>query len=147
MIVARWSGARRGEIRSLDLDCLDAYPEGTPRLHIPVGKGRTERLVPLHEEAAEAIRGLQRLAAPSRGFRDEQTGAETRRLFVWRGLPLSASYLFETALARACAATGLINHHGRPLITAHRFRHTVGTELAEGGAATHDHADAGAHEH
>jgi integrase len=53
LIVARWSGARRGEIRSLDLDCLDAYPEGTPRLRIPVGKGRTERLVPLHEEAAE----------------------------------------------------------------------------------------------
>lgn len=137
LIVARWSGARRGEIRGLDLDCLDAYPEGTPRLRIPVGKGKTERLVPLHEEAAAAIRALQQVAAPARGFRDEQTGAETRRLFVYRGLPLSVSYLFETALARACAAAGLVDHHGRPLITAHRFRHTVGTELAEGGARLH----------
>jgi integrase len=137
LIVARWSGARRGEIRSLDLDCLDTYPEGTPRLRIPVGKGKTERLVPLHEEAATAIRALQQVAAPARGFRDEQTGTETRRLFVWRGLLLSASYLFETALARACAAAGLVDHHGRPLITAHRFRHTVGTELAEGGARLH----------
>jgi integrase len=137
LIVARWSGARRGEIRSLDFDCLDSYPEGTPRLRIPVGKGRTERLVPLHEEAAAAIRELQRVAAPARGFRDEQTGAETRRLFVYRGLPLSVSYLFETALAGACAAAGLVDNHGRPLITAHRFRHTVGTELAEGGARLH----------
>lgn len=137
LIVARWSGARRGEIRGLDLDCLDAYPEGTPRLRIPVGKGKTERLVPLHEEAAAAIRELQRVAGPTRGLRDEQTGVETRRLFVWRGLLLSASYLFETALARACAAAGLVDHHGRPLITAHRFRHTVGTELAEGGARLH----------
>jgi integrase len=137
LIVARWSGARRGEIRSLDYDCLDAYPDGTPRLRIPVGKGKTERLVPLHKEAAAAIRELQLLAAPTHGFRDEQTGVETRRLFVWRGLPLSVSYLFETALERACGAAGLVDRDGKPLITAHRFRHTVGTELAEGGARLH----------
>lgn len=82
LIVARWSGARRGEIRNLDLDCLDAYPDGTPRLRVPVGKGKSERLVPLHEEAAAAIRELQQLAVEARGFRDEQTGAESRRLFI-----------------------------------------------------------------
>jgi integrase len=106
LIVARWSGARRGEIRSLDYDCLDAYADATPRLRVPVGKGKTERLVPLHVEAAEAIRELQRLAVLSRGFRDEQTGVESRRLFVSRGLLLSVSYLFETALERACGAAG-----------------------------------------
>lgn len=137
LLIARWSGARRGEIRNLDLDCLDAYPDGTPRLRIPVGKGKSERVVPLHEEAAAAIRELQRLAVRTRGLRDEQTGAESRRLFVYRGLLLSASYLFETALARACAAAGLVDQGGKPQVTAHRFRHTVGTELAEGGARLH----------
>ncbi len=137
LLVARWSGARRGEIRNLDLDCLDAYPDGTPRLRVPVGKGKSERLVPLHEEAAASVRELQRLAVRARGLRDEQTGAESRRLFIYRGLLLSASYLFERALARACTVAGLIDQDGKPQITAHRFRHTVGTELAEGGARLH----------
>ncbi len=137
LIVARWSGARRSEIRNLELDCLDAYVDGTPRLRVPVGKGKSERLVPLHEEAASAIRKLQQLAIATRGLRDDQTGAESHRLFVYRGLLLSASYLFETALERACSQAGLVDHEGKPMVTAHRFRHTVGTELAEGGARLH----------
>src|SRR5229473_1114675 len=137
LIIARWSGARRSEIRNLDLDCLDAYPDGTARLRIPVGKGKSERLVPLHEEAASAIRKLQQLAIATRGLRDDQTGTESHRLFVYRGLLLSASYLFETALERACSQAGLVDQEGKPMVTAHRFRHTVGTELAEGGARLH----------
>ena len=30
LIVARWSGARRDEIRRLAVDCLDTYPDGHP---------------------------------------------------------------------------------------------------------------------
>jgi integrase len=56
LLIARWSGARKDETRRLAFDCLDTYPDGTPRLRIPVGKTKKERLVPLHEEAAEAIR-------------------------------------------------------------------------------------------
>jgi hypothetical protein len=41
LMVARWSGARREEIRRLNLDCLDHYPDGTARLRIPAGKTRT----------------------------------------------------------------------------------------------------------
>lgn len=137
LIVARWSGARRSEIRNLELDCLDSYADGTPRLRIPVGKGKSERVVPLHEEAAAAIRQLQQLAVAKRGFRDEQTGAETHRLFVYRGFLLSDSYLFETALEHACTKAGLVDQEGKPMVTAHRFRHTVGTQLAEGGARLH----------
>jgi integrase len=35
LLVARWSGARRGEICRLAVDCLDVYPDGTARLRIP----------------------------------------------------------------------------------------------------------------
>jgi integrase len=66
LLVARWSGARRDEIRRLEVDCLDAYPDGTARLRIPSGKTYQERLVPLHEEAAEAIHELQALRQASR---------------------------------------------------------------------------------
>ncbi|MGH3247010.1 MAG: tyrosine-type recombinase/integrase [Trebonia sp.] len=58
LLLVRWSGARRGEISRLDLDCLDAYPDGYPRLRIPVGKTYTERMIPLHPQAADALRDL-----------------------------------------------------------------------------------------
>lgn len=57
-------GARRDEIRRLATDCLDTYPDGHPRLRIPVGKGHTERSIPLHPQAAEALQPLIDLALP-----------------------------------------------------------------------------------
>jgi len=48
---------------------------------------------------------------------------------------LSKSLLFDMALAEACTAAGLVDSAGKATITAHRFlRHTIGTQLAEGGA-------------
>jgi hypothetical protein len=46
--VARWSGARRTEIQKLPLDCLDRYPDGTPRPRLAGRKTYKERVVPLH---------------------------------------------------------------------------------------------------
>lgn len=137
LLVARWSGARRGEVRALERDCLDAYPDGTARLRIPVGKTKSERVVPLHPEAAAAVRALQAVPPVGRGFRDEQTGVVAHRLFVGRGRLYSASYLFEAPLAEACRLAGLLGPDGRPTVTAHRLRHTVATELAERGAKLH----------
>jgi integrase len=85
LLVARWSGARREEIQRLAVDCLDSYPDGTPRLRIPAGKTRQERLVPLNQEAAEAIRQIQALRRGERGLPDRQTKVETRYLFVRYG--------------------------------------------------------------
>jgi len=137
LLVARWSGARREEIRRLELDCLDSYPDGTPRLRIPAGKMKRERVVPLNEEAAAAIRALRARNHGERGFRDAQTGAVTRYLFVRRGKLCSMHALFDHPLRVACAAAGLVTPDGHPTVTAHRFRHTVGTQLAERGAKLH----------
>ncbi|MBN9359869.1 tyrosine-type recombinase/integrase, partial [Devosia sp.] len=137
LIVARWSGARRSEVVRLELDCLDAYQDGTPRLRIPAGKTGKERLIPLHPEAAAAIRELQALDPPGRGFADERTGVIVRRLFSTKGRCLSAHFLFSESLEEACKAAGLVDNAGRPKYSAHRFRHTVGTELIEGSARVH----------
>ena len=137
LLVARWSGARRDEIRRLQLDCLDSYPDGTPRLRIPAGKTKRERMVPLNEEAAAAIRALQAIRSPDRGFIDSVTGVVTPQLFVRHGQRLSVAYLFEDPLQIACRQAGLVDSDGRDTITAHRFRHTVGTQLAERGAKLH----------
>lgn len=137
LLVARWSGARRDEIRRLEFDCLDSYLNGLARLRIPAGKTDEERMVPLNEEGADAIRKLQRISRPGRGVVDPMTGRPTRYLFSNRGRPFSSSYLFDTALRTACEAAGLLWEDGGPGVTAHRFRHTLGTELAESGARLH----------
>jgi len=94
-------------------------------------------MLPLHEEAAEAIHELLqalRRGEPARGFRDELTGRIERPLFVHHGKTYAAEYLFKAALEGACRQAGLVDSAGRPTVTAHRFRHTVGTQLAERGA-------------
>lgn len=113
---------------------LDKYPDGTARLRIPAGKTKQERMVPLNEEAANAIRDLQTKRQGERGLRDRLTGVETRYLFMRHGKLISTKYLFEDSLDKACAVAGLITSNNKALVTAHRFRHTVGTQLAQGGA-------------
>jgi integrase len=139
LLVARWSGARRGEICRLSLDCLDTYPDGTARLRIPAGKTMKERVVPLHEEAAEALRTIiaERRSALERPLPDRRTAHKLQYLFLRRGRPMSTTSLFDYALRDACRTAGLVDANGRPAVTAHRFRHTVGTQLAERGAKLH----------
>jgi integrase len=131
LLIARWSGARRDEIQRLSLDCLDSYPDGTPRLRIPAGKTYQERQIPLHDEAAAAIRTLQKDRKGERGLRDRTTGVLTPYLFLHRGRLYSIAYLFKYALHEACAKAGLMTSDGLPAISAHRFRHTIGTHLAK----------------
>ena len=83
-----------------------------------------------------AIRVLQlhRASEPTRGLVDELTGRLSRRLFIHHGKLFSTRYLFESPLWEVCRQTGLVTPNGKPTMTAHRFRHTVGMQLAERGA-------------
>ncbi|MFF3062183.1 tyrosine-type recombinase/integrase, partial [Streptomyces sp. NPDC057909] len=136
LLLLRWSGARRGEIARLTLDCLDAYPDGYPRLRIPVGKTYTERMVPLHPQAADALRELidAAKAANAAARHDAWAQRSVRYVFMRRGKPMGRHFLYADALEIACRKAGLVDGDGNPTVTAHRFRHTVGTQLAEGGA-------------
>lgn len=139
LLTARWSGARRSEIQRLALDCLECYPDGTARLPIPAGKTYRERVVPLHEDAAAAIRavGALRRGGSERPFTDDLSGTPVFYLLMGYGKLLSTSYLFDTPLRQACATAGLVDASGHAMITAHRFRHTLGTQLAGRGAKLH----------
>lgn len=131
LLVTRWSGARRDEVRRLEVDCLDYYPDGMPRLRIPASKTYEERVIPLNEEAAREIHALREISKPGRGLRDSHTGKIARYLFTRQGQLLSTQYLFDIPLREACSKAGLVTEDGKPTISAHRFRHTVGTQLAE----------------
>lgn len=136
LLVARWSGARRTEIRKLHLDCLDAYPDGTPRLRLAAGKALKERSVPVAEEAAEAIRALAaiRQAQGDRGILDPDLGVRVRYLFLRNGTLAHPDYLFAAPLGAICSELDILNGDGNAAIHPHRFRHTLGTQLAEKGA-------------
>ena len=139
LLIARWSGARRGEVIRLRLDCLDQYPDGTFRLRIPAGKTMRERLVPLHDDAATVLREViqRRLEANDRPIRDDKTGDLVRYVFFRRSGRMSADYLLQYPLNQMCRLAGLVDQDGKPTVTSHRFRHTVGTQLAERGAKLH----------
>lgn len=139
LLIARWTGARKGEIQRLSIDCLDSYPDGTPRLRLPAGKTYRERVVPLHEEAATELRELiaHRNRGRERALTDELTGAPTRYVFMAHGRLLSCAYLFQVSLKQACEAAGIVDENGCRTVSPHRFRHTVGTQLAERGAKLH----------
>lgn len=136
LLVARWSGARRSEIRRLHLDCLDTYPDGTDRLRLAAGKSLHERSVPIHPEAAEAIRHLleRRRHQNDRGLYDRDMGRQVRYLFLHNGRLATVDYLFAAPLGRISDELGILNGEGKPAIHAHRFRHTLGTQMAEKGA-------------
>ena len=136
LLLVRWSGARRDEIRRLTSDCLDTYSDGHPRLRIPVGKGHAERMIPLHPDAADALKEVIEIAKAQNAIarRDSSVGRVVNHVFVRRGKLLSATTLFDQPLRDICMKLGLVGADGRQTVSAHRFRHTIGTQLAEGGA-------------
>jgi hypothetical protein len=71
-----------------------------------------------------------------RGLRDWHTGKLTRYLFMRHGKLLSAPYLFEDPLSVVCEGAGIVVPEDQQNVTAHRFRHTVGRQMAEKGART-----------
>jgi len=124
--------------RKLLLDCLDAYLDGTPRLRLAAGKALRERTVPVHEEAAQAIRDLVKVreTQPDQGIFDRDLGRTVRYLFLRNGVLAHPDYLFASPLAQICEDLAILNGDGKPALHAHRFRHTLGTQLAEKGART-----------
>jgi integrase len=123
LLLLRWSGARRDEIRRLTCDCLDTYASGHPRLRIPVGKGHTERLIPLHPDAAAALQeainhAKTRKATPRH---DPTTGRLEEYVFIRKGRLLSSATLFDDAFDKACTTAGLVDAKGTRTVSAHRL--------------------------
>ena len=112
LLLVRWSGARRDEIRRLTIDCLDTYSDGHPRLRIPVGKGHAERMIPLHPDAADALKEVIEIAKAQNAIarRDSSVGRVVNHVFVRRGKLLSATTLFDKPLRDICMKLGLVGH-------------------------------------
>jgi site-specific recombinase XerD len=113
------SGARVGEVASLDLDALD-LPGELVQLD---GKGGKQRLVPLGEPAADALRAYLGAGRPHL-----VTATSGAAIFLGaRGGRLGARDA-RTVVERRARAAGL-GH-----VTPHTLRHSYATHLVEHGA-------------
>ena len=129
------TGLRKGEFLDLTVDAVvqigSAY-----WLHVPVGKLRTDRYIPLHPQLKQLLDDwLDR----------RPTGLRSDYLFIERGRRTPKSRV-DRALATVAAAAG-IGH-----VTAHQLRHTLATQAINRGMSLGSHrravgASLDAHDH
>ncbi|WP_062354682.1 tyrosine-type recombinase/integrase [Bacillus kwashiorkori] len=138
IIILRWTGARREEIQRLEVNALDYYSDGTPKLLIPIGKTNRARWVPINKEAEIAFKELLTLRENTgnlKGLVDRKTKKITDYLFMRRNQRISITYLFQEGLETACTTANLLTDEGKAKYTSHQFRHTIGTTMANKGAS------------
>ena len=116
------SGLRVSEAVGLRISCV-FFDDGLIRI---IGKGDKERLVPMNDVAAEALRAYLDVRPAADGGRNEDV------MFLNRyGCPLSRQSMFKMVQVQALKA-------GIRSISPHTFRHSFATHLIENGADLRD---------
>lgn len=121
MLLLRHTGMRIGECADLSCECLRSTGPDQWAIHVPLGKMKTERMIPVDEFVCEIVRRLRFLRSldpsPSDGLllaRPHGKEALVRQL---------RRYLHD-----AVAAAGIDIR-----IVPHQFRHTYATEMLRAG--------------
>src|SRR4029077_10060173 len=122
-LLLRHTGVRIGECADLAYDCLHQMGPDRWAIHVPLGKLKTERMVPVDSFVCELIQRLRFFRffdpLPADGrllarYSGKQTLIKRRRL-----------YLYDVT-----APVGI-----SPPIAPHQFRHTYATEMIRAGVS------------
>jgi len=130
------TGLRASDACRLQPDCLAEDSAGWPCLRFYNSKVRTEQMIPLSARAADAIRAQQQHV-------QETWPPGTRWLFPRATANPDGRACFSYAtlharLVRWQDEIGLRDEHGRAVrVSAHRFRHTLGTRMINSGVPEH----------
>jgi site-specific recombinase XerD len=127
LLLTRATGIRVGECIDLTLDCLRPAGEHQWQLHVPLGKLRTERLVPADDD-------IQRIVARMVSLRSSVSPSQ-RPNGAALLLPCRRSHdafyqVLAAALADAGQRAGCSTH-----VTPHRLRHSFASEMVRLGVS------------
>jgi len=128
LLVLRNTGMRIGELQDLDVDCLKRLPDGQYTLHVPLGKLKTERIIPVDKETAGIVNHLLDMRVLLLPLPNPRTGQATQFLLTNKNWTRPTYSSFRMSLKRTVIASGIRNR-----ITPHMLRHTYATELLRGG--------------
>jgi site-specific recombinase XerD len=121
LLLLRHTGMRIGECVDLSVDCLRPLGPNQWAIHVPLGKLKTERLVPVDSTVCQLVERIRSLRPP--------TAPHAGRLLLNR--PRGRCMLIRrlrAALQDVVVAAGIAAR-----IVPHQFRHTYGTEMLRAG--------------
>jgi integrase len=123
LLLLRHTGMRIGECVDLSLDCLRPLGPDQWAIHVPLGKLKTERWVPVDSMVCQLVERLRSLRSPD--------APPTGRLLLAR--PRGHKMLVRRIRA---ALQDVAKSAGVPArIVPHQFRHTYGTEMLRAGVS------------
>jgi integrase len=128
LILARRTGLRIGELSHLELDCLLEDSPGRYSLRVPLGKLRSERVIPIEPETADLIRTIKKLRGERPPGLDPETGRSVEALFPNPWNDCIGTDPFRRKLRSVVKSAGISEN-----VHPHRLRHTYATELVRGG--------------
>jgi integrase len=120
-LLLRHTGMRIGECVDLSYDCLHSISPNQWAIHVPLGKLKTERMVPVDAFVRDLVHRL-------RFFRSLDPMPDNGRLLAWHGSRVSLLARLRDYLHLACHSAGLPTS-----IVPHQLRHTYGTEMLRAG--------------
>jgi site-specific recombinase XerD len=120
-LLIRHTGMRIGECADLSSDCLHSTSANQWAIHVPLGKLKTERMVPVDPFVCEFVHRL-------RFFRSLDPLPANGRLLARPGAKDTLLRHFRDYLHQVCHSLGLSTR-----IVPHQFRHTYATEMLRAG--------------
>jgi len=122
-LLLRHTGMRIGECADLSYDCLHQVGPDRWAIHVPLGKLKTERMIPVDSFVCELVQRL-------RFFRSfDPLPADGRLLARHKAKPTLMKQL-RPYLSDAAAAVGISRR-----IVPHQLRHTYATEMVRAGVS------------
>jgi integrase len=122
-LLIRHTGMRIGECADLSFDCLRSTGPGQWAIHVPLGKLKTERMVPVDSLVCELVQRL-------RFFRFLDPRPADGRLLARPRTKEAIVRQLRDYLHQVCHALGLSTR-----IVPHQLRHTYATEMLRAGVS------------
>ncbi|MGH9606775.1 MAG: tyrosine-type recombinase/integrase [Terracidiphilus sp.] len=122
-LLLRSTGMRIGECADLSYDCLHSTGPNQWAIHVPLGKLKTERMVPVDAFVRDLVHRL-------RFFRSLDPLPAHGRLLARPGSKIAILVQLRDYLHQVCHSLGLSTG-----IVPHQFRHTYATEMLRSGVS------------